>query len=386
MISPLASITPAPAELSTQPVNSLGQLGEGGRLLVQAGALPLRPPLLLLDEVVNARVAERLGPNQVAVLIKNGLFTLNLPAGTQLNGDLIQLRVASVKPQLSFLLDQGTAGGDAGAASSGDSNASVDVQLSRASRYLTDLLSAAQEAPAGAEAGTGASSGLMLSGAAAGGDTAAGLTVQTRPAATVLVDAGQQNPASVATQLQHTVERSGLFYESHLKAWEGGRLPLDTLRLEPQARIGEAAQLRAAALDIGAATHAHDAGATTPELGRLVQNQLDTLEHKQVLLQGYAWPGQPMQMQIQPETAQEREARGGEDDERSWSTQLSLNMPVLGGMKARVRLVGGAVQVAFTTDEEAAGRLIEANGQRLVDAMAAAGITLAGMTVKSDGG
>jgi flagellar hook-length control protein FliK len=377
MISPLASIVPAASDLSTQPINSLGQLGDGSRLLVQTGGLPARLPLLLLNEVVNARVAEQLGPNQVAVLIKNGLFTLNLPAGTQLGSDTIQLRVASVKPQLSFLLDSGGGGGEAEAQAGAESNGSVDVQLSRASRYLTGLLTAAQESPSGPD--TTASAGAEQ-------QPGFGSTSLTRPAANAVLDAGRQTPAQVAGQLQHTVERSGLFYESHLKAWDDGRLPLERLRLEPQARIGEAAQWRAtaAALDIGAPA-AHDATAPTPELGRLVQNQLDTLEHKQVLVQGFAWPGQPMQMQIQSETDPERDARRDEDEMRAWSTQLSLDMPVLGGLKARVRLVGGAVQVAFSTDEAAAGRLIESHAQRLSDAMSAAGINLAALTVKHDG-
>lgn len=377
MISPLASIVPAASDLSTQPINSLGQLGDGSRLLVQTGGLPARLPLLLLNEVVNARVAEQLGPNQVAVLIKNGLFTLNLPAGTQLGSDTIQLRVASVKPQLSFLLDSGGGGGEAEAQAGAESNGSVDVQLSRASRYLTGLLTAAQESPSGPD--TTASAGAEQ-------QPGFGSTSLTRPAANAVLDAGRQTPAQVAGQLQHTVERSGLFYESHLKAWDDGRLPLERLRLEPQARIGEAAQWRAtaAALDIGAPA-ARDATAPTPELGRLVQNQLDTLEHKQVLVQGFAWPGQPMQMQIQSETDPERDARRDEDEMRAWSTQLSLDMPVLGGLKARVRLVGGAVQVAFSTDEAAAGRLIESHAQRLSDAMSAAGINLAALTVKHDG-
>jgi len=383
-------LTPQP--LAPQSVSPLRLLSEGERTLLDATVLPQRLPPLVLGELVSARVAEQLGNNQVAVLIKNALFTLTLPPGLQLRSDNLNLRVTSLKPGLTFTLNDSEQSGES-------ADASVEVALSPASKYLTRLLSSAPQDDAG-EPGGGQSSGKsalvgdakLPSGSTAntttGSDAAALKTyasaadtgskllsmLDSHVASPVALDAKQQPAAEVAQSLKQGVESSGLFYESHLKAWDQGQLPLTQLQQEPQAKVGQGLTQSADSVQTRAAL---------PELGTLVQRQLNTLETQQVPLQGFAWPGQPMQMLIEQEKTDERQGHS-ENDAQAWSTQLSMNLPVLGGLSARVRMVGNAVQVSFVTEEPEAEGLIQKNSQRLEDGLAAAGLSLATLSVKHE--
>ncbi len=325
--TPQGNTTPA-----TSAISPIRLLTEGGRLLLDAAVIPEKLPSLIVGEQVTARIAEKLDNNQVAVLIKNGLFTLNMPKGMQISGDTLNLRVATLRPDLSFALVE--AGGEQA------KDSSVEVSLSRASRYLTDLLRSGEGSPS--------SKNLNL-------------------------DAARQTPTHLAQTMRHDVQKSGLFYESHLKAWEEGRMPLETLREEPQARLTAAlSNPRHPAAD-----QAH------VELGKLVQQQLATQENHQIPLQGFAWPGQPMSILIEQEATDEREGRGDSDME-AWTTSMSLSLPALGSLNARLRMVGGAVQVTFAADSDSAGELIRANARRLEEGFELAGLQLASLVVKHE--
>ncbi|TDR78448.1 flagellar hook-length control protein FliK [Paludibacterium purpuratum] len=374
--------------LSPGAISPLKLLTEGDRALLDATILPAKLPNLVLGEQVSARIAEQLSNNQVAVLIKNALFTLTLPPGIQPKGDTLNLRVVSLKPGLSFALQDSEAGADG-------KESSVQVDLSPASRYLTRLLSAANQDDAGG-AGAGGAGGAgkaqtpdaaaqngkpgldaaqtALKNAAAGANSNPLLKQSSAQAGEpVALNARDQHPDQVAGSLKQGVENSGLFYESHLKAWDQGKLPLSQLQQEPQAKLGQTL-----AQDTPEA-HA----SVLPQLGNMVQRQLNALEGQQVPLQGFAWPGQPMQMLIQSEQTDERQGHG-ESEAHAWTSQLSLNLPIMGGVSARVRLVGKAVQVSFVTEEAAAGGMIQRHSQKLVDGLSAAGLDLATLSIKNE--
>lgn len=388
--NPLGPQSTAPQ--SPQTVSPLRLLSEGDRALLDATILPAKLPPLVLGEQVSARIAEQLGNNQVAVLIKNALFTLTLPPGLQLKSDNLNLRVTSLKPGVTFALSDSEQAGE-------HTDASVEVALSPASRYLTRLLSSASQDDAGGAGTQSGKSGVaadqkLPSGAAtdpnakmatdaaslkaydsagAGGSKLLSM-LDSHASSPVTLDAKQQQPEQVAQHLKQGVEGSGLFYESHLKAWDQGKLPLSQLQQEPQAKVGQA---------LAQGTESTQGRAALPELGTLVQRQLNTLETQQVPLQGFAWPGQPMQMLIEQEKTDERQAHG-DSDAQAWSTQLSLSLPVLGGLSARLRMVGKAVQVSFVTEEQETEGLIQKNSQRLEDGLAAAGLSLATLSVKHE--
>lgn len=375
--------------LSPQSVSPVRLLTEGDRALLDATILPARLPNLIIGEQVSARIAEQLSDNQVAVLIKNALFTLTLPAGLQPKGDTLNLRVASLKPNLSFALTEGEATGES-------KDSSVQVDLSPASRYLTRLLSAAGQdqsddtatgaggktpmpapgadgkTPAGSSATQGALERLLVGGGTGQAGKLLAGSGDAQAAKTLALNTHNSPPAQVAEQLKQGVEKSGLFYESHLKAWDQGRLPLEQLQAEPQAKAGQL---------LG--QDSPQGRAAVPELGNLVQRQLNALESQQMPVQGFAWPGQSMQMLIEQEKTDERNAHD-DGDVQPWSTHLALNLPMLGGVSARVRMVGKAVQVSFLTEESSAENLIQKNSKRLEDGMAAAGLNLATLSVKHE--
>nr|WP_199066724.1 flagellar hook-length control protein FliK [Chromobacterium sp. ASV5] len=333
--------SPLPGNASLPPGGNLPQAKVDNNVLLQVLTQPGRMPPLQLGELLTAKVADQLGNNQLAVLIKNSLFTLNMPEGSPAqSGDTLKLKVMSLQPTLTLALQDLTQEGAPA------KDGSVAVALSPASRYLTNLLTT--------------------------GDSAKSQPLQ--------LDAGEQTPAQMADALKKGVAQSGLFYESHLKDLAHGLRTPEELRAEPQARFAMHKP------DAGALSGEHASAAPArsqmQELGGLVQRQLDGLENRTMQFQAMAWPGQPMQLQIEQEALDpERQARG-EQEQVGWSTSLSLDLPALGGMAVRVRLVGQAVQVSFQTDENSTGELISSHAARLDAGMAAAGLTLASLVVK----
>ncbi|POZ62629.1 flagellar hook-length control protein FliK [Chromobacterium alticapitis] len=341
MIPSLPNAISTSTQGSSPTLNQLRTSVDGSRLL-QALSQPDSLPSLMVGELLTAKVADQLGNNQLAVLIKNALFTLSLPPGANPSGDTLNLKVVSLSPALTFAMQEG------GKEASLPQDGSVAVKLSVASRYLTTLLNA------------GDSNAAVNSGK------------------TLQLDAGAQKPEQLAKQLQQDVKQSGLFYESHLKDFSNGLHALEQLKQEPQAKLTLSMQ----ALDDGQKSAA--AKPQLQELGHLVQRQLDGLEQRNVQLQGLAWPGQPMQMEIQREPMENERKGDGSEDIPVWSTSLSLNLPALGGMGVRVRLVGQSVQVSFKAEDDDAGQLIRQHATRLRDGMAAAGLTLAGLAVNQN--
>jgi hypothetical protein len=129
-----------------------------------------------------------------------------------------------------------------------------------------------------------------------------------------LLDAAD-DAAAAATRLRLAVERSGLFFESHLASWlrsaeEGGaeRMPAD-LRQPPL---------------------------PSPER---TAAQLDVLAHDAVRLQVCAWAGQPAQVELQRDS----EAATGCDRPEVFGARLAVELPRLGPLDVRLRLSGSAV-------------------------------------------
>ncbi|BBF83696.1 hypothetical protein DLM_0008 [Aquitalea magnusonii] len=336
--------TSASGTLAPQTVSSVRLLLEGGKALLDASTLPARLPPLMLGEQVEAQVVDsKNNGQQLSVLIKNSLFNLDVPQGMTISGNTLSLKVATLAPTLSFALQE--------QATEAAQDGSVEVQLSPASKYLTGMLQTSKPS---------------------------------LPATDVSLNAASQPPATTAQQLKSNVSQSGLFYESHLKEWLDGRHPLSQVQQEPQSRLlSKLNDEMASSASANAGSHALSPRTVAPELANLVQRQLDIVENQQLQLNGYAWPGQPMQMQIQQEHTNERTGSLGADEVGVWSTSLSLNLPALGGLSARVRLVGQSVQVSFVAEEDEASGLIQQYASQLQSGMEAAGLTLANLAVKN---
>lgn len=154
-------------------------------------------------------------------------------------------------------------------------------------------------------------------------------------------------PEALARALQQAVRTSGLFYESHLAGWLDGRIALEDLFEEPQARIADSPALRSD--EPRAAVH--------PQLEPLVRQQLDTFERQTIAWRGWVWPDQQAEIVIsgEPQSADPNEAS------RTWRVHLNLATPALGTVKADIALMGRRLALRLQGEAAATPALREAS-------------------------
>ncbi|WP_018411489.1 flagellar hook-length control protein FliK [Methyloversatilis thermotolerans] len=206
----------------------------------------------------------------------------------------------------------------------------------------------------------------------------------------------------IAARLAQAVEQSGLFYESHQAQWITGQRSLESTRHEPQrtfdpqpqaANDGNDARAlsdRAAfpllqsaeptdpstseanAIPAPARAVLSDARAapqegapiesTVPgELRPLVQNQLLGLSQPTLSWQGLAWPGQPMQLEIDDPDPDGRASTGEDADPASelpWTSRVRMVLPGLGEVQTTLTLwKDHALTLGISADDAARVRM-----------------------------
>lgn len=209
-------------------------------------------------------------------------------------------------------------------------------QLSTTGRVLGDVMAAALKLPQPTEA-----------------------RISTAPIAA----APTADTQKIADGLQHAIDKSGMFYESHLAEWAGGERPLAELKGEPQMATGRQA-MEAVRPGVPA----------DPATAQLISQQLATQEQGRVSWQGQLWPGQAMQWDIARD-APEGNGRGGSDDDGAapWRSKLTLRFAALGELGANIVLSGDQVHIRLQAGSDASGEVLRAYATRLQDALAAAG-------------
>ena len=106
---------------------------------------------------------------------------------------------------------------------------------------------------------------------------------------------------------------------------------------------------------------------TIPEhLQNLVQQQLHTLETRQVLWQGVAWEGQEMRWEVREESPR-RNSTGEQDGQ--WVTEIHLDLPHLGNLSARLSLNGGAINLTLNARDAKTRELLSSASTQLVSAL-----------------
>lgn len=166
----------------------------------------------------------------------------------------------------------------------------------------------------------------------------------------------------IAARLRQQLERSGLFFESHLAQWAQGARSADELRAELLQVQGGAASL-----------------APGEAAAQRVAAQLAVLQHQGLALQGPAWPGQTLRLTIEREPAP-RDAPAGAPP--VFTAHLQLDLPQLGRVEVRLRLAGDAI--ATTLGGAGAAGLVE-ELPTLIEALRARGLTPVATQVLSAG-
>ncbi len=176
-----------------------------------------------------------------------------------------------------------------------------------------------------------------------------------------------------------------------------GRSNPAQLQLEPQAKLtkagvptdAEAARPRSdapAASRASADAPATSGSSSTPAPGTpvsgihqdltvLVRQQLDVLANQALTWQGEAWPGTPMEWEV------EREPYGGDPDSAvpTWATRLKLDLPRLGLVDARLNLAGDQIVLQLVAPHSAAE--INDSSDQLRARLLASGLTLSHLVV-----
>jgi hypothetical protein len=214
-------------------------------------------------------------------------------------------------------------------------------------------------------------------------------------AAHATLAAGGPPARALGQALRQALQTSGLFYESHLTDMVFGRTNPSQLRDEPQARLDKnaepqnAAPARARSEPTAAARSGADAPSAsgssaapgTPitgihqDLTVLVRQQLDVLANQALTWQGEAWPGTPMEWEV------ERDPYGGDPDSAvpTWATRLKLDLPRLGLVDARLNLAGDQLVLQVIAPHSAAE--IHEASDTLRSRLLAAGLTLSNLSV-----
>jgi hypothetical protein len=353
----------------------------GIRMRMQTDASLLQPvqpthevaadlPALQAGQAFTARVLEALPDNMFRALVAGKQFTLQLPQGASA-GDTLDLVV--VGRSGNTVVAQRT---EAGASPPAAEQSYANANISRAGQMIGQLLLPEGEPPQPAPLTRG------------------------QP----LLAEAPASAAELAPTLAKAVSQSGLFYEAHQAEWVAGRRPIESLQAEPHGQM-KAAAAPASSASAGAAAApstvlatddsandkrvAQNSAQSVPDqLRPLVQQQLDAVATQRLAWHGEVWPGQVMDLQIERQRVEERDAGGGNsgEDEQRWSTTLRLTMPRLGSIDATLQIAGNGLRLRLATTSDAAAADLRANATALTQALAAAGVSMQAFEVDHGSG
>ena len=177
---------------------------------------------------------------------------------------------------------------------------------------------------------------------------------------------------------------SGLFYESHVADWAEGKRTLQDLQREPQ--MQRMAQAQSSAGQTPAEAAAKLLSGPDLSAAQMINQQLHTQEQGKLIWQGQAWPGQPMQWQVERDRRDSsgQEGRGEREEATVWRSGVRFRFPLLGKVGAHVTLVGDQVHIQVESGNEDTAATLRAWASLLQGAMDAAGAPLASLTISAE--
>lgn len=333
------------------------------------------PPLIHAAQAPVVEIPWASGQHLTAVVLAslpNGRFQvqvgdialdMNLPNNTQ-PGDAVELTFISNQPRLTFALTRDlpdSVGGNL------PFDEKPQVTLSDSVRYLGALLrkiSDQTDAPATAPS-------------------------KTAP----LLSAAPTHIGEFANALRNALSQSGMFYESHQAQWVAGDRPLADLLQEPQGKLptlNPAAQAEIGRTDASVTKPSDGPTAQTVAQGTssmpvhseavaLVQQQLQTLDSRQLVWQGQVWPGQPMEWQVEERNARDRAPEVTEAAD--WQTRMRLQLPKLGDVQATLVFAPQGLRIDLKVTNADTAEAMRGSQAKLQSALTAAGLKVLAMSV-----
>jgi hypothetical protein len=337
----------------------------------------------LLGRTVPVAVLAKMTDGTFLVRVAGNPARMALPDGAQV-GTEIPLKVVPASPRPAFQLagalpstplTYSAAGAAAPLPGSADLASLPTADLARVALKPGALPATPTPVPAGDPK---LAPQLSPTGRALGDVMAAALKLpmptEARIATAPIATAPTADTRQIADGLQHAIDKSGMFYESHLAEWAGGERPLAELKGEPQMATGRNA-LEAVKPGV----------ATDPATAQLISQQLTTQEQGRVAWQGQLWPGQAMQWAIERDPARDAAEGGGRNGDDGaatpWRSQLTLRFAALGELGAQIVMAGDQVHIRLQAGSDASGDVLRAYAGRLQDALAAAGTPAATLAI-----
>ena len=216
------------------------------------------------------------------------------------------------------------------------------------------------------------------------------------PGQTTLLDEAPLSPATLAMGLKTGLEKSGLFYESHLGSWLQGNYSLVGLMQEPQARLSAALLPHEALADPDHDAHSgrllieNRLASEMPgaaEARTLITQQLQLLENNRLVWRGDVWPGQAMQWEV----ARERDEENPHHTEvdvaaANWTTRIALDLPRLGKITLNLRLdAHNHFDVRLAAQDKDAAVLMERSRHEVMQNIQTAGGVIQHFSVEKNG-
>lgn len=315
-------------------INNLQLLARSDKPLVSAAdntiASKLEP-----GQRIQATIQAQLNPGVYKVQVAGQIMQMQLPGQPKV-GSLVELRVESVDPRLTFSLLAST------------SPTATREAISSTSRLLSNLAE------------------LPLSKTFI--QSASGRAVWQ---ATGTAPEGMQ----LAGALKEALVNSGLFYESHQAQWVSGERSTAQLLVEPQNQLDK----QAATPEMQQGKPSAASGLPIArELIPLVQQQLHALETHQLTWTGQIWPGQQMQWEIHGQP----EHQSQQPDARQWSTEMELALPHLGDVHARLTFSQGKIKLKLNAADTSSVEKLKSSLPSLARTLTDAGVPMIAAVVE----
>lgn len=271
---------------------------------------------------VKAEIIANLPNNLYMARVAGEMYKLEIPLNVQ-PGETLEMTFVTADPRITFQMLRPQA---------------ESVQLSSMGKWLADVVKNAPPIPVPQEA---------------------------------LVEHPEQAASQLAGKLKTSLTQNGLFYESHLAQWAVGGFAIKELLKEPQ---GKLSPLLSEGEGGGAGKEPAQGGVADSRTLPFIKEQLHLLNGGVLAWQGEAWPGQQMKLAI------------GEGSPEQWEqgieANLSLELPRLGGVEAKLRFTPEGISVELVCDRPGASELMKRESGELRGAFAAKGLHLSKLAAK----